>query len=279
MKSKRCRPSITAQYVVVLSSVALRHRRISKRKPPKLRVDFGAAFLCPLLASCVRRWSAGVSCSVFPNGGWADQQSSGATLYMILYGKSCEPAKCAHCAYHVFNNLHFFNIWTDSDSDSRLQNRMPRGCNRPLRQFRLITGVFLRRAAAKRLLARFPRGAFLVPSRRSFQPVPLGLRKCLSSVTESLRPAKRYGVQSSKSRRRLAFCISSSPRRKPDVPFKPNILFSSAQNGAPTADRGHTGGTLSKGPLSLPPRNSANPSAEGNGPLSGRGAPFASVRR
>jgi len=45
----------------------------------------------------------------------------GSDLYMILYGKTGEPAKCAHRAYSVFNNLRVFNIWTESDSDPRLQ--------------------------------------------------------------------------------------------------------------------------------------------------------------
>ena len=43
-------------------------------------------------------------------------------LYTILYGKTGEPAKSAHRAYSVFNKLLVFNIWTESDSDPRLQN-------------------------------------------------------------------------------------------------------------------------------------------------------------
>ena len=40
---------------------------------------------------------------------------------MILYGKTGEPAKRAHCAHIVFNNLRICNIGTESDSDPRLQ--------------------------------------------------------------------------------------------------------------------------------------------------------------
>jgi hypothetical protein len=42
-------------------------------------------------------------------------------LYMILYGKTCEPAESAYRASRVFNNLRIFNIRAEPDSDPRLQ--------------------------------------------------------------------------------------------------------------------------------------------------------------